>query len=824
MAELYLRQLASQTTRSGLRKSLRKLPQGQEKIYDETWERIRNQDSDSFTLAKNVLRWLTFAFRQLTVDELLHALAVRPGDETLDPTRLEQPEIILKCCIGLVVVDKRSNVVRLVHYTTHKYFDSNQSRFFPDAHTKLTLTCLDYLSLRAFAKPCRFMDDTPEDLRNVRGAVRKNRIMCLRLGRNPFLFYAALYWGSHARGDPERLIQKRIFTFLSCPGKLCSSVTAYYCVMPGWMPVFRGPHALFETLHWQTKNLDVQIYNIMHVLVLFGLAETLNKHFAAMTSAKVEINSEALTKCLFLAANMCQSHICQILLDAGAEMSFKNSLILGSNTIIAHKFGQIETLDVSKTTLLRDIDQNNQPAISKCIIEAEDQTRRANRSTLILWYAVLLGKQDLVTRAISSGADPHASIPDIGTPLFVAATEGHSAIAEILLKHGADPNATNTQGQTALFAAADGGGSTMVKLLLSNGGSIMSRDYRGQDALGVALTSRHVFKRRQRWMEIYKRDPYDIASYEEKQRSNEQSRFMSSVLEEVERGELPRILFEDEEQQRVIQKLIEHGADLDATTHDGETVLHSAVVRITRLEQLWCDLPDTYDINVRDNRDRTPLLHAMAAGNIRSCRFLVNHGAYKLAVDSFGATALHLAVHSSSCLAFALELGIDVNTTDNYMRTPLHYMRLRGEIVTKPLLLKAGADENMKDKHGWTASEVQRESFEECDYDWMRRMREWSEVQEEARLEEHETWLKEGEGGSQRSDDKNPLPQQWYLVSDDEESEAEDENHAEEEGRAAEEPFTEEVIEAKEKAPARGAPCPCKSGHKYKKCCGMDVS
>lgn len=179
---------------------------------------------------------------------------------------------------------------------------------------------------------------------------------------------------------------------------------------------------------------------------------------------------------------------------------------------------------------------------------------------------------------------------------------------------------------------------------------------------------------------------------------------MSSVLEEVEREELPRILFEDEEQQRLIQKLIEYGADLDATTHDGETVLHLAVVRITRLEQLWCDLPGTYDINVRDNRDRTPLLHAMAAGNIRSCRFLVNHGAYKLAVDSYGAKTLHLAVHSSSCLAFALDFGIDVNTTDNYMRTPLHYMGLRGEIVDEPLLLKAGADETIKVKHGWTAS------------------------------------------------------------------------------------------------------------------------
>lgn len=246
-------------------------------------------------LGENVLRWLTFAFRLLTVDELLHALTVRPGDGTLDSKRLEQPEIILKCCIGLVVVDERSNVIRLVHYTTQEYFDSNQSRFFPDAHTKFTLTCLDYLYLRAFAKPCRFTDDTPEELRNVRGAVRKHRIMCLRLGRNPFLPYAALYWGSYARGDPERRIQERIFRFLTCSGKVWSSVAIYHCVMPRWMPVFKRPHVLFETLHRQTKMFDVQNYRVIHILVLFGLAETLNKHFAALSSAKVEINLEALS-------------------------------------------------------------------------------------------------------------------------------------------------------------------------------------------------------------------------------------------------------------------------------------------------------------------------------------------------------------------------------------------------------------------------------------------------------------------------------------------------------------------------------------------------
>lgn len=78
-------------------------------------------------------------------------------------------------------------------------------------------------------------------------------------------------------------------------------------------------------------------------------------------------------------------------------------------------------------------------------------------------------------------------------------------------------------------------------------------------------------------------------------------------------------------------------------------------------------------------------------------------------------------------------------------------------------------------------------------------MREWFEVQEEARLEEHETWLKERER-------------------------AENENHAELEGQAAKQSHAKKKVEAKVKPPAHGTPCPCGSRHKYKKCCGRDAT
>jgi hypothetical protein len=54
-------------------------------------------------------------------------------------------ETILAVCAGLVIVDKESFVVRLVHYTTQEYLDNIQPVLFPDAQTEITHTLLTFL-------------------------------------------------------------------------------------------------------------------------------------------------------------------------------------------------------------------------------------------------------------------------------------------------------------------------------------------------------------------------------------------------------------------------------------------------------------------------------------------------------------------------------------------------------------------------------------------------------------------------------------------------------------------------------------------------------
>lgn len=63
-----------------MRKALSTLPKELDKTYDQAMERIRSQDTESVRLAERVLAWMSNARRPFSVEELLHGLAVQPGE------------------------------------------------------------------------------------------------------------------------------------------------------------------------------------------------------------------------------------------------------------------------------------------------------------------------------------------------------------------------------------------------------------------------------------------------------------------------------------------------------------------------------------------------------------------------------------------------------------------------------------------------------------------------------------------------------------------------------------------------------------------------
>ena len=104
-----------------VRKALLNLPRELDGMYGEAMQRIWSQDHDKVERAKQVLSWICCSLRPLTVTGIQHALAVEPGDANFDEEALPDEDILVSVCAGLVTIDQKSNIIRLVHYTIREY-------------------------------------------------------------------------------------------------------------------------------------------------------------------------------------------------------------------------------------------------------------------------------------------------------------------------------------------------------------------------------------------------------------------------------------------------------------------------------------------------------------------------------------------------------------------------------------------------------------------------------------------------------------------------------------------------------------------------------
>lgn len=198
-----------------LKKALKSLP----KTLDETYDRIlASIEEDDKRDALNLLQWLAFSVRTISLDEAVEVLATDPSAEDgcqFDPQqRLRDPRDVLSICSSLVTLtnlDVRTDIkkgdgdkdeetsrdlamtgLKLAHFSVREYLVSDYLRQSSDtrvlfyhfdkiADTLIATTCLAYL-------------------------LQFNRHKCV--GSNtalthPLSVYAASYWMDHARSDTD---------------------------------------------------------------------------------------------------------------------------------------------------------------------------------------------------------------------------------------------------------------------------------------------------------------------------------------------------------------------------------------------------------------------------------------------------------------------------------------------------------------------------------------------------------------------------------------------------------------------------------------------
>lgn len=392
-------------------------------------QRIHEQNTARKKRPLQVLSWLAYARAPLTATALQHALAVEPGDTEITEHGLTDVNRLLSACLGLVVLDTESQEIRFVHYTTQEYFNNNRSQVLADGPRMITQTCLNYLSLDELSQ----------------GACKTKTDFVTRQTRYPFFTYAAKYWGNHARGETEKVLQDQIAAFLNHDGRrLC----AHQC--------------------WDKNYID----SALNVAAAFGLA-----HIAELLitqGASVSWSNENTRQALHRAAEEGDyDDVARVLLDHGAHVDARTEA--GWRPLHeAAKFGndKVIRLLLERGAEVLTHNYNAAPPFHEAVVYAR------HTSMMIL---------------LEAGADVNGlrPTPSYISPLALTACWGRDETMHLLLKNGADIHQRDEEGRTALHRAAEHGQLATTKVLIDENSDISANDEWGKTPLAWAADRRH---------------------------------------------------------------------------------------------------------------------------------------------------------------------------------------------------------------------------------------------------------------------------------------------------------------------------------------------
>ncbi|KAL8981132.1 MAG: hypothetical protein Q9205_003991 [Flavoplaca limonia] len=429
--------MAKPTVRK-IKSALKDLPEELDLMYDQAFERIKNQDPEFASLALKLIYWTHFAIRPLNVQELRHAVAVELGDGSFDEEGLPDKDLIESVCSGMLTIQE-NDTVSLVHYTAEEYLKRHSTSLFPRAHAAILQTCLTYLSFDDFSNgPCS--DDAS---------------FVTRCDKYPLILYASRHWAHHLHFVGENDSEQAVLGFLSLHEQLRASIQAAQVVKsryPFWSQVF-------------SKDVSG-----LWLASSYGLLPICTKLLdGGADPSQCDSHGQAP---LHRAAINDSVDVVQLLLNHNVDL-------------------EARCLDFSRTPLHWAAWHGHTAVVSLLIrrgaqVESHDQQRWT-----ALHLAASQGHHEIVDQLLRKKVEIDAKDGYGATALYRAAEGGHEAAAQLLLIEGAYPDIPNDYDQTPLHRAADLGRLATARLLLNHGAPYHVKDYYGWTPLYRAADHGH---------------------------------------------------------------------------------------------------------------------------------------------------------------------------------------------------------------------------------------------------------------------------------------------------------------------------------------------
>lgn len=674
LPSLQIKTILEQPTKADVQDILKTLSTDLTNVFDSTIARIRRLPIRSQEIAVQTLMWVSHAKRPLTMDELRHALAVRPNDTDINEDRLLSSRRIIDICSGLVEHEKDSNIVHLVHYTLEEYLTATDHRLFDSADLSILKTCLGYLTMGSL-KPVPF----------------SNRAEADRIMENmPFCHYACLEWGHHARNlDPVQYADLALpilnsSKFLLLIARIRDAKTPdsrkWRDRMWSWayedsggagisLAAGFGLTGLVRLLISQYAKPNLMARNMfgstpLHEAAIYGheqVAELLIAH-----GAKVDDVNKGRATPFYLAVSYGRLNMAKCLLR------YDNK--------------QLETqCRGGSTPLHKAVELDSDIMVEFLLAGGARIGSRDDRENTPLHIAALRGSLKIVRMLVLAGASVHSQNRSRLTPLDLAATGGNSEVAEYLIQNEANVFHKGQDQWSALHRAARGGHIDTVVVLLESGADLLDQDHRHHIPLHHAARAGHLETVQQlleyspdlKEQQLFHQDKtkatpkevsfytahYDVHKYLrslEWELLGTTTSITNKVTIAIERGDLTRL-----------QTLLENGqAGLEKPDEDGQPPLHVAIQE----------------------------------GQADIAQFLLRHGASMEKTGYHGWRPLHVAASLGdlSMVDLCLQHGADVHSRTATGQQPIHKAASSKSLATVRRLIGAGADVESQNQRGMT--------------------------------------------------------------------------------------------------------------------------
>jgi ankyrin repeat protein/acetyl esterase/lipase len=160
---------------------------------------------------------------------------------------------------------------------------------------------------------------------------------------------------------------------------------------------------------------------------------------------------------------------------------------------------------------------------------------------------------------------------------------------------------------------------------------------------------------------------------------------------------------EMQEDQKLVQALIDSGADLNSEDKNGDTLLHHAA-RNGNKNMIDLFISKGLDVNAKNKYGLTPLYYATTDRSVPAIDLLVKKRADVNAKAQDGITPLHYAAWGGNpdAIDALISAGADVNAKNDSGFAPLHSAAEGGKTDVIEALITHGADVNVKNNNGYT--------------------------------------------------------------------------------------------------------------------------